>query len=330
MVSDAYTHTNVYFDTESSEVVIPSYLDYMDTLEVEYFAFTWTPMIEFNRYEHAQPYLAITVLENDNIVGAALVGTEERENNDGEINKYVVLKDSVTFPKQNGEYQKVSGEYLNDYFGVKFDGFGDVKKEDAEQVKIAEENINVGNKVDYAIYNEYHDINSIHFSYSENTKMFVEVDGGKAYINELQYNDYLHERYECIAGDIMEFNFKEGMYVKFYSKNPKQVVVTDKCKNKSLDKRCETVYWDGFYDYIDEEGNLKEGVDLSNTTHYMKVIITEEDNIIGAALIKMEYKLIDGYWTASIHTEKSIEYPKENGNYQNITQEMVKEYFEAE
>ena len=89
------------------------------------------------------------------------------------------------------------------------------------------------------------------------------------------------------------------------------------------------INWDGFYLDKEKAAFLDNSIDLSNTTHDMKITIMENNHIVGAALIRMEYKLVDGCWSSFIHTEKSIEYPKENGEYQNITQEMVEEYFEA-
>ena len=68
---------------------------------------------DFERYMGTTAYINIVIHEGDNIVGYAVVEiyTNDLENEPAQTYSAKLLK-SVSFPKANGEYQKITAEYV--------------------------------------------------------------------------------------------------------------------------------------------------------------------------------------------------------------------------
>ena len=68
---------------------------------------------DFERYMGTRAYINIVIHEEENIVGYAVVeiSTNDLENEPAQTYSIKLLK-SISFPKVNGEYQKITAEYV--------------------------------------------------------------------------------------------------------------------------------------------------------------------------------------------------------------------------
>ena len=251
----------------------------------------YTTKLDFNEYIYFDPFIEIIARIDDIIVGYAVICIETGFVVDSYIMYYrYTLLCSKIFPKINGEYQNVSLEYLQNRI--------DTVKDNTNTISLSDfKTENYGNRI---IEN-----------YIGSSLLFVNRN---FYL--LPDND--NAGYEGITYKMLTNNADTKYYCRIDGKG--SFSNDEILLNKTISYD-EELCWYVPKDYTYDDFKNMEFKDTDILTTFIEIINYEGENIVG-------FTLLDAFYNGGYYASKkivSIEFPKINGEYQDISLDYVNE-----